>query len=113
MDQEAGRDAVLDFLEGGKPPAGFDFSHSYSAAANPEVAGRPDLGQLMPHDDHIAGVHGNDTRVPLFGLPRNPDYDGPGGFQVMPDTPEGRSYAGMTDHDPAPTTPIFTIHFGK
>jgi len=111
MEQEKGLEAVARFQESGKMPRGFDFSHSYSAAANPEVAGRADLGQQMPHSDHIEGVHGGNTRIPLYGLPRNPDYNGPSGYQIIDaNTPEGRAYLGMpepgqtppTDHDPAP-----------
>lgn len=110
MGEEKGWDAVVKFTETGKVPRGFDFSHSYSAAANPETAGRADLGQIMPHDDHIQGVHGGDTRIPLYGLPRIPDYAGPSGYQIIDsNTPAGRAYLGMpeptelppTDHDPA------------
>ena len=100
LEQEHGLDAVAHFEDTGQLPRDFEFSHSYSAAANPEVANRPDLGQMLPHDDHIQGVHGGDTRVPLHGLPRNPDYDGPSGLGIYDsNTPEGRHALGMTDQE--------------
>ena len=112
MGEKAGMDKVVDFMETGKIPEGFDLSHAYSASANPETAGRPDLAQFLPHDEHIEGFHGGDTRVPLYGMPRNPDYDGTSGFQIIDaNTPQGRAYLGIPEPPPSQASPVQTKSF--
>ncbi|HEY1527904.1 MAG TPA: SpvB/TcaC N-terminal domain-containing protein [Candidatus Angelobacter sp.] len=97
LEQEKGIKAVVKFNKTGKLPKDFELSHYYSKAANPEVAKRPDLAKFEIRDDHIQGTHGGDTRVPLYGNPRNPDYKGSSGFQIIDaNTPEGRGYLGMS-----------------
>jgi RHS repeat-associated protein len=97
--QAHGVKALETYEETGRLPRGFEFSHLYSASAEPELASRGDLGVFTEKLDHLYGHHGGDTTVPLHGQPRNPGWQDGHGMQIVSDTPEGRSYAGMTDHD--------------
>ncbi len=95
LETEHGAEAVVQFEETGKLPRDFEFSHLYSAAEHPELASKSELGVMVDHAEHIYGHHGGDTRIPLNGEPRNPDWSESWGYQVLDDSPEAMSYAGM------------------
>jgi len=95
-----GRDALVEVAETGKLPPDAEFSHLYSAAEYPEHAHRPELGVLTDKGEHRFGHHGGDTRVPLHGAPRDPDWETEMGTQeIDAGTREGRDYLGMTDEE--------------
>lgn len=100
-----GREALVEFVESGKLPDDVEFSHLYSAAEYPEFAHRSDLGVLTDSRDHRLGHHGGDTRIPLDGAPRDPDWESRLGTQeIDASRATGRRYLGMTDEEGVATS---------
>jgi hypothetical protein len=68
-------DQLVEFAETGEIPEGMEFSHLYSAAEYPEVAGNSELGVLTDNWDHFYGHHGGNYANNPNGSPLDPDWE--------------------------------------